>query len=181
MDNIRGQLGHRFQVHDHGWNGVLHLQSDSRYSVKTVLKKNHNNCCFYCRYYGIYQFTRPKLVIRDPDLIRRVTVKDFDYFVDHTAMVDPKADPLFAKNLISLKGEWGKCTVMSFKSKNYWISIVRGWVEKNEIDFIQFVHEQQNENDFFFDDWGGQRIYRLFWTSRGNNRRGGIKGYLYKV
>lgn len=105
MDSVWGQLGHRFQVHDDGRNGVLHLQSDSGYSVIDQLKNILVIFHLVCRYYGIYQFTRPKLVIRDPDLIRRVTVKDFDHFVDHTAMVDPKADPLFAKNLISLKGE----------------------------------------------------------------------------
>ncbi|XP_066260490.1 cytochrome P450 9e2-like [Euwallacea similis] len=61
------------------------------------------------RYYGVYQFFKPKLVIRDPELIRRITVKDFEHFEDRSAMADPKADPLFAKNLLSLKGdEWKK-------------------------------------------------------------------------
>ncbi|XP_066137481.1 cytochrome P450 9e2-like isoform X2 [Euwallacea fornicatus] len=61
------------------------------------------------RYYGVYQFFKPKLVIRDPDLIKQITVKDFEHFEDRSAMVDPKADPLFARNLLSLKGdEWKK-------------------------------------------------------------------------
>ncbi|KAF7278759.1 hypothetical protein GWI33_007992 [Rhynchophorus ferrugineus] len=61
------------------------------------------------RYYGIYQFLKPKLIIRDPELIKSVTVKDFDYFTDHVAMVEPKADPLFGKNLLMLKGDdWKK-------------------------------------------------------------------------
>nr|QTM97433.1 Cytochrome P450 [Sitophilus oryzae] len=59
------------------------------------------------RYYGAYQFSTPKIVIRDPDLIKAITVKDFDHFTDHVAMVDPKADPLFGKNLLGLRGdEW---------------------------------------------------------------------------
>lgn len=45
-------------------------------------------------------------MIRDPQLIRNVLVKDFDHFVDHVSMGDPKADPLFAKNLLSLKGNY---------------------------------------------------------------------------
>lgn len=57
-----------------------------------------------CRYYGIYQFFKPKLVISDPELIRRVTVKDFDHFVDHVAQTNPKSDPLFSKNILNLKG-----------------------------------------------------------------------------
>ncbi|XP_060521270.1 cytochrome P450 9e2-like isoform X2 [Cylas formicarius] len=57
------------------------------------------------RYYGIYQFLKPKFVVKDPELIKRITVKDFDHFVDHVAMVDPEADPLFAKNLLNLRGD----------------------------------------------------------------------------
>ncbi|KAL1488615.1 hypothetical protein ABEB36_014418 [Hypothenemus hampei] len=59
------------------------------------------------RYYGIYRFSNPVLVVRDPDLIRRITVKDFGYFVDRVSITNSKADPIFARNLISLKGdEW---------------------------------------------------------------------------
>ncbi|KAK5641866.1 hypothetical protein RI129_010413 [Pyrocoelia pectoralis] len=35
------------------------------------------------RYYGIYQFSEPALYVRDLDLIKSITVKDFDQFVDH--------------------------------------------------------------------------------------------------
>ncbi|KAJ8955212.1 hypothetical protein NQ317_001065 [Molorchus minor] len=34
------------------------------------------------RFSGMYQFFVPTLVIRDPDLLKQITVKDFDHFTD---------------------------------------------------------------------------------------------------
>nr|ANS06316.1 cytochrome P450 [Agasicles hygrophila] len=57
------------------------------------------------RYYGSYQFSTPTLLIKDPELIKLITVKDFDHFLDHRTFVPENADPLLAKNLFALKGE----------------------------------------------------------------------------
>lgn len=53
---------------------------------------------------GVYGVIRPMLVIRDPDLIRHVMIKDFQYFVDRGTYIDEKHDPLSA-HLFSLAGE----------------------------------------------------------------------------
>ncbi|XP_017770162.1 PREDICTED: cytochrome P450 9e2-like [Nicrophorus vespilloides] len=57
------------------------------------------------RYTGIYQMTTPTLVLRDPDLIKQITVKDFEYFTDHRSLVSDESEPLWNRNLFSLKGE----------------------------------------------------------------------------
>ncbi|KAI4456099.1 cytochrome p450 [Holotrichia oblita] len=57
------------------------------------------------RYFGIHQFNIPSLVIRDLDLIKRITVKDFDHFTDHVNVIDTDLEPLFGKNLFSLTGQ----------------------------------------------------------------------------
>ncbi|KAK9511837.1 hypothetical protein O3M35_000421 [Rhynocoris fuscipes] len=54
------------------------------------------------RIVGIYELLSPVLVIRDPQLIEKILVKDFQYFTDHTKMVDDKG--LFATGLFQLKG-----------------------------------------------------------------------------
>ncbi|KRT85989.1 hypothetical protein AMK59_2628, partial [Oryctes borbonicus] len=51
------------------------------------------------RYMGVYQMLLPTLVVRDPDLIKQLTVKDFDHFVNHRAVVPEGVDPLWNKNL----------------------------------------------------------------------------------
>ena len=33
-------------------------------------------------YYGIYMLKAPMLILKDPDMIRQVTIKDFDAFVN---------------------------------------------------------------------------------------------------
>lgn len=60
--------------------------------------KNH-------RYFGLYQFLQPTLIVQDPDLLKQIGIKDYEYFLDHRSFVSEKLDPLFAKNLFSLKGQ----------------------------------------------------------------------------
>jgi len=52
---------------------------------------------------GVYLLHRPQLIIRDPDLIKAVLVKDFDHFHDHGFASDEKIDPL-SGNLFMLNG-----------------------------------------------------------------------------
>ncbi|CAG9773671.1 unnamed protein product [Ceutorhynchus assimilis] len=55
---------------------------------------------------GIYQFYMPFLLLKDPDLFKQIAVKDFDYFTDHKGLsVSEDVDPLWGKNLFSLKGQ----------------------------------------------------------------------------
>lgn len=59
----------------------------------------------FFRYMGIYQFYARTLVIKDPDLIKLVAVKDFEYFPDHQGLnVEEDVDPMWRKTLFALKG-----------------------------------------------------------------------------
>nr|AZR39445.1 cytochrome P450 [Agasicles hygrophila] len=57
------------------------------------------------RYYGFYQFSTPTLLIKDPELIKQIGVKDFEHFLDHSTFIPENADPLWGKNLFALKGQ----------------------------------------------------------------------------
>ena len=66
-------------------------------------------------YYGIYFFGGPYLILKDPDLIRQVTIKDFDYFVDRNSAKfqdmltgSTKTDEIWAKQISSATGETWK-------------------------------------------------------------------------
>ncbi|KAF2888512.1 hypothetical protein ILUMI_17661, partial [Ignelater luminosus] len=59
------------------------------------------------RYYGIYSLLRPVLVIRDPDLIKKVTVKWFEAFGNHRAFVPKDVDPIWSKNAFAINIEDG--------------------------------------------------------------------------
>ncbi|KAK7870597.1 hypothetical protein R5R35_009101 [Gryllus longicercus] len=57
--------------------------------------------------FGIFQFMTPVVFVRDPEIIKKLAVKDFDHFVDHQTLLTEKLDPLMAKNLFALRGqEW---------------------------------------------------------------------------
>lgn len=60
---------------------------------------------YFYRISGMFQFRKPIYFVRDPKLVKRMAVKDFDYFVDHRVIIDDSMDKLFGKALISLQGQ----------------------------------------------------------------------------
>ncbi|XP_001649101.2 probable cytochrome P450 9f2 [Aedes aegypti] len=59
--------------------------------------------------FGLFDMTTKLFVIRDPELIKKVTVKDFDYFVNRRATfgesIDDHDEMLFAKSLLALNDQ----------------------------------------------------------------------------
>lgn len=52
----------------------------------------------------MFDFSTPVYVIRDPQLIKQLAVKEFDHFVDHKFVLDGDPDSLFGRALFSLRG-----------------------------------------------------------------------------
>lgn len=57
------------------------------------------------QYFGYYQFLQPVIILRDIETIKQVCIKDFDNFTDHNSFLDENYEPLFGRNLFSLKGK----------------------------------------------------------------------------
>lgn len=56
---------------------------------------------------GVFELRNPITMIRDPELVKQIGVKDFDHFQNHRAPIDEHADPLFGRVLFGLKsGKW---------------------------------------------------------------------------
>ncbi|CAG5092618.1 Similar to Cyp9f2: Probable cytochrome P450 9f2 (Drosophila melanogaster) [Cotesia congregata] len=51
------------------------------------------NCNSEAKYVGIFEFSVPVLMIKDLELIKDITVKHFDHFVDHRAFMDRSFHP----------------------------------------------------------------------------------------
>ncbi|XP_063915542.1 cytochrome P450 9e2-like isoform X1 [Zophobas morio] len=81
------------------WGNVMRKQSFADMVVMVY------NMCPKTRYSGFYQFLVPTLVLKDPELIKQITVKDFDHFVDHRTFIPEDSDPLWGKNLFALTGK----------------------------------------------------------------------------
>jgi cytochrome P450 family 9 len=56
------------------------------------------------RYFGFYQYMTPVLIVKDPELIKSITIKNFENFVDHTGFISSEADPIWGKNLFASEG-----------------------------------------------------------------------------
>ncbi|XP_075219352.1 putative cytochrome P450 6a14 [Lycorma delicatula] len=56
------------------------------------------------KYVGLFQLRNPSLLIRSPELIKQILVKDFMYFTDRGIYYDEEREPLTA-HLVNLEGE----------------------------------------------------------------------------
>ncbi|KAF2879307.1 hypothetical protein ILUMI_26862 [Ignelater luminosus] len=57
--------------------------------------------------FGIFIFNKPHLIIKDPELIKSITVKDFNCFSDRIGLSDEQCDPISSKFLFFVKNpEW---------------------------------------------------------------------------
>lgn len=45
------------------------------------------------------------MIVRYPDTIKKFTIKDFDYFEDHSSIVSEEVDEIFGNSLVMLKGD----------------------------------------------------------------------------
>ncbi|XP_049822544.1 cytochrome P450 6k1-like isoform X2 [Aethina tumida] len=58
-------------------------------------------------YFGIYIMGKPYLVIRNPDIIKNITIRDFANFDDRTFACDKKADPMAGNSLFIMRNpDW---------------------------------------------------------------------------
>ncbi|KAJ0177475.1 hypothetical protein K1T71_007484 [Dendrolimus kikuchii] len=57
------------------------------------------------KYVVYFEGTTPVLLIRDPDIIKNITIKDFDHFVNHRQFFGEENDVLFASSLFLLKDD----------------------------------------------------------------------------
>ncbi|XP_014488278.1 PREDICTED: cytochrome P450 9e2-like [Dinoponera quadriceps] len=56
------------------------------------------------KYIGLMDVATPLIFLRDPELIRDIMVKDFEHFPHHPTYANEELDPLFGKNVFSLRG-----------------------------------------------------------------------------
>jgi cytochrome P450 family 9 len=101
------------------------------------------------KYGGVYQFLVLTVLLRDPELIKMVTVKDFEHFLDHQAPVSEEAEPMFGKALFNLKGKQiTACTVFLLPlnrsksvSKTQWFN----WPVTKIITHLHLTHPAQQK------------------------------------
>ncbi|KAK2581764.1 hypothetical protein KPH14_002243 [Odynerus spinipes] len=56
------------------------------------------------KYFGFYDFMKPVIVVRDPEIIHSITIKNFNNFSDHATLFN-EHETLVKRNLFALKGD----------------------------------------------------------------------------
>ncbi|XP_049283068.1 cytochrome P450 6d3-like [Anopheles funestus] len=93
--------------------GLPHVKPEIPYgNLRTVVEKKEsfgiaiNNLYHRSsdRLLGVYLFFRPAILIRDPQLAKRIMVNDFQHFHDRGVYCNEKGDP-FSANLFALSGD----------------------------------------------------------------------------
>nr|XP_012230935.1 PREDICTED: cytochrome P450 9e2-like [Linepithema humile] len=95
------------------------------------------------KYVGMSDFATPTILLRDPELIKDITVKDFEHFPDHRSFVDEELDPLFGKNVFSLRGDRWK-EMRNTLSPSFTASKMKFMFElvsKCSFDFVDYLVE----------------------------------------
>ncbi|KAK9499934.1 hypothetical protein O3M35_002869 [Rhynocoris fuscipes] len=82
---------------------------ESAFSFKTILELQQQFYNYFKgnRYGGLFNFQRPMLFIRDPDLVESVLIKDFTSFYNRNVTGDIKKEPLQA-HLLNLEDQQWK-------------------------------------------------------------------------
>lgn len=57
------------------------------------------------KYVGYVEGTTPVLIIRDPEIMKNITIKDFDHFLNHKEFFSEETEALFGASLIMMKGD----------------------------------------------------------------------------
>lgn len=70
------------------------------------------------RVLGAFNFRQPNIIIRDPETIKQLLIKDFDHFEDHTHVLDEKVKSIKAPSsvipTINLNLLLGRCLVRQY-------------------------------------------------------------------
>ncbi|XP_020298107.1 cytochrome P450 9e2-like [Pseudomyrmex gracilis] len=100
------------------------------------------------KYIGVYDLTKPVILIRDLELVKSVMVKNFNTFMDHIDFVDETLDPLIGNLLIALRGEkWRE--VRSVLSPAFTSSKMKNMfklMSECGIDFCDYLRQLSPEN-----------------------------------
>ncbi|CAG9827136.1 unnamed protein product [Diabrotica balteata] len=97
------------------------------------------------RYFGNYLLLKPTLFVRDLDLIKAITIKDFEHFTDHFTFF--QSDPILGNNLFELQGERWK-DMRSTLSPAFTSAKMKGmytFIEETAKNFTQHLYDMNAE------------------------------------
>ncbi|KAK9885367.1 hypothetical protein WA026_010863 [Henosepilachna vigintioctopunctata] len=99
------------------------------------------------RYTGAYQFRSPIFLIKSPELIKEICVKDFDHFMNRRSILPKNDDDIWSKNLAALTDQPWK-NMRSILSPSFTSSKMKSMfflMCHNANNFVQHFIEKQEK------------------------------------
>ncbi|XP_053996985.1 cytochrome P450 9e2-like [Hylaeus anthracinus] len=94
------------------------------------------------RYVCMMDFATPTVFIRDPELIKELAIKNFDFLPNHRSFINEEIDPIFGRNVFSLKGDrWREMrnTLSPFFTSSK-MRFMFGLVSKCSYQFVDYLY-----------------------------------------
>ncbi|XP_043276577.1 cytochrome P450 9e2-like [Venturia canescens] len=115
------------------------------------------NVCPGAKYVGCNDFGVPVLIIKHPEIVKEIVVKNFTHFPNHRGFVDEEFDPLLGRNLFSLKNDrWRDMrTVLTPSFTANKMKYMFQLVSKCAMELVQYLSEHPEQTkeidlkDFF--------------------------------
>ena len=105
------------------------------------------------KYIGMYNYQTPIIVIRDPEIIKSITIENFETFPDHSNFLEGKCDPLLPKDLFHLNGDdWRELRNTlspSFNSSN--MKLIFDLVMECATNFVDTLYERSKMKNYVVD------------------------------
>ncbi|XP_070507228.1 cytochrome P450 9e2-like [Chironomus tepperi] len=92
--------------------------------------------------YGYFNFMSKMFIVTDPELIKKITIKDFNHFINHEDSLE--MDDLLSRTLFALRDKkWRDMrTTLSPMFTSSKMKLMYGLLSDHSRDFIKFMEEQ---------------------------------------
>ncbi|KAJ6645883.1 Cytochrome P450 9e2 [Pseudolycoriella hygida] len=120
-------------------------------TINLILQRESIVCLTKRNYYkfkgskifGFFNLMQPTYVLTDPDIIKRITIKDFDHFVNHDQML-ANLDSTFGKTLFGMHGQkWKEMrSTLSPMFTSSKMKMTYGLLSHHANDFIKHFEKQ---------------------------------------
>jgi cytochrome P450 family 9 len=115
---------------------MLQKESIVEITTKSYYKFKHN------KIYGMFNFLQSSFVLTDPEVIKTITVRDFDHFLNHNDAFE--VDRLFSRTIFVMRDKkWRDMrTTLSPIFTSSRMKMMFGLLGEQSNDFVKFLQEQ---------------------------------------
>lgn len=102
------------------------------------------------RYVGMYEMGgKPSVMIRDPELVKAISIKDFDSFINHALHIDEEIDPLISRGVFATRDQkWRDMrSVLSPLFTGSKMRMMLSLMADSIAEFTSFIRREINEKN----------------------------------